>query len=230
MEKKIDRSTLVNVVLIFKLLFLIIFLLICENCVNGEGYNDSKKFEYSRYYRETLYEHICNYSSTLRMEIDNGDSSIFGVSKKIYKSKKNSIFNVYIQPVVRPRWYNEQLINRGTNSNGGSISTSEELKIYLHIDEGIFFLLKPEKAKKLIKYKNLLNKDFLCKINFYKEYIEDSTYYTDKILYYLENKDKIVSKLYENFGFYSDDSTDNKIRALNKYKNDMWNIIVYERG
>ena len=31
------------------------------------------------------------------------------------------------------------------------------------------------------------------------------------------------------FGFYSDDSTDNKIRALNKYRNDMWNIIVYER-
>ena len=229
MKKEIDGDVLASVVLFFILLFLIIFLLIYRNYVDEKGYNDIKKFEYSRYYRENSYEYICNYSSTLRIEIDNGDSNVFGVSRRIYGSNKKNMFNVSIHPVIRPRWYSEQLMNRGTNSNSGSISTSEELKIYLHIDEDIFFLLKPEKAKKLIKYKNLLNKDFLCKIDFYKEYIEDSTYYTDKILYYLENKDKIISKLYENFGFYSDDSEDNKIRALNKYKNDMWNIIVYER-
>lgn len=227
MKKYIDGEVLATLFLLIIFIFMMIFLFIFGDYREKREYNDPKKFEYSKYYRETLYEHICNYSNTLRIEIDNGDSNIFGVSRGIYRSKKSNMFNVYVHPVVRPRWYSEQLMNRGSSS--GNISSSTELKVYLYIDENIFFLLKSDKVKKLIKDRELLNKDFICRIDFYKKYIEDSTYYSDKILYYLENKDEIISRLYDNFGFYSDDSIDNKIRALNKYRNNMWNIIVYER-
>ena len=198
MKKEIDGDILASVVLFIIFLFLIIFLFICKNYEDGKIYNDFKKFEYSRYYRETLYEHICSYSSTLRIEIDNGSSDIFGVSRGIYRSKKSNIFNISIHPVVRPRWHTEQLMNRD-NSSSGSVSSSTELKVYLYIDENIFFLIKSDKSKKLIKDRKLLTKDFICRTDFYKKYIEDSTYYSDKILYYLENKDKIISRLYENF-------------------------------
>lgn len=229
MKKYIDGEVLATMFLLIIFIFMMIFLFIFGDYREKKEYNNPKKFEYSKYYRESLYEHICNYSNTLRIEIDNGSSDIFGISRKIYRGKKNNIFNISIRPVVRPRWYTEQLMNNSSNKSSGSVSSSSRLKVYLYIDEDIFFLLKSDKVKKLIKNRELLNKDFICRIDFYKKYIEDSTYYSDKILYYLENKDKIISKLYDNFGFYSDDSTDNKIRALNKYKNNMWNIIVYER-
>lgn len=94
-----------------------------------------------------------------------------------------------------------------------------------------FFLIKSDKSKKLIKDRKLLTKDFICRKDFYEKYIEDSTYYTDKILYYLNNKDRVLLKLYENFGFYSDDEDKNyRIRVLDKYRNNMWNIIIYEKS
>lgn len=139
MKKYIDGEVLSTIFLFIIFIFMMIFLWIFGDYIERKEYNNPKKFEYSKYYRETLYEHICNYSNTLRIEIDNVDSSIFGVSKGIYRSNKRNIFNIAVRPVVRPRWHTEQLINRNSSS---SYSSSTKLKVYLYIDEGIFFLNK----------------------------------------------------------------------------------------
>ena len=225
MKKCIDEDILTFILFIFiSLGFLIVFIVV-SSYIEKKEYSNPRKFEYSKYYKETLYEHICNYSNTLRIEIENGNSGIFSIHKKIYKNNNN--FNIRTMPVARPRWYTEKLMNRGNIKT--SSSSDYELKIFLYIDEQLYFRLNERRFKKVIKNKKLLTKEFICNTDFYKKYIEDREYYSDKIIHYISNKSTIVSNLYGDYSNYDEDVTDTKYSKLNKYRNDMWNIIIYER-
>lgn len=190
--------------------------------------------------RENLYLDICKNSSTLRIEMEDFSyfyKNFYGIYRKPYNKNisifniKSRFFNIRVRPVVR-RWMDEKLMEqRKSNDNTKSTSTSTKPKIWLYIDEGIFFPLYLNKSKILLKDKEILTKDFVCSSNFYKTYIKDNIIDEKDMLYFLENRNKYVLRLYNDYGSFSEETENEKKRFkyLDKYRNDINSIIFYER-
>ena len=63
-------------------------------------------------------------------------------------------------------------------------SVSSELKMWLYVDEGIFFPLKLNKSKVFLKDREILTKNFVCSSNFYRTYIKDNIVDREDILFF----------------------------------------------
>ena len=101
--------------------------------------------------------------------------------------------------------------------------------MWLYVDEGIFFPLKLNKSKVFLKDREILTKNFVCSSNFYRTYIKDNIVDREDILLFLKIRNKYILRLYDDYGSFSEETEKKRFKYLDKYRDDINSIIVYEK-
>ena len=226
-------------IILFYPVIILIFSLILLVSVSSIGFKVRSK---DMQVRENLYLDICKSSSTLRIEIDDfryTHKNFYGIYRKPHKKDinifniKSNFFNVKVRPAVRPRWMNEKLMKQREKEDNtdkdNTDSVSSELKMWLYVDEGIFFPLKLNKSKVFLKDREILTKNFVCSSNFYRTYIKDNIVDREDILFFLKIRNKYILRLYDDYGSFSEETEKKRFKYLDKYRDDINSIIVYEK-
>ena len=221
-------------IILFYPVIILIFLLILLVSVSLKGFKVRSE---DMQVRENLYLDICKSSSTLRIEIDDfryTHKNFYGIYRKPHKKDinifniKSNFFNVKVRPAVRPRWMDEELMKQRKEKDNTD-SVSSELKMWLYVDEGIFFPLKLNKSKVFLKDREILTKNFVCSSNFYRTYIKDNIVDREDILFFLKIRNKYILRLYDDYGSFSEETEKKRFKYLDKYRDDINSIIVYEK-